>query len=140
MTRTMKIESGDIQYNVDGSVKMVVNGFKVKQDVRELLSIEVIEGFGADLVNLIGTVDRADFIRGTIYRRIVESVNQLILLQRGRQRGQRPNSELIDSIQLLQVVLSENDPTAYIFKLDLKTIEDQIVTLQGEVSPTLVGA
>ena len=139
MTTTLKVQNGDIQYAVSGQLKTILDNEKVRQDVKEMLLIEQLDGLGASLINIIGTVDQVDFLRGLIFRQIAGGVEGLKRLQKGRQRAQRPEGELIDAIELLQVVVAsqEEDPTSFIFKLDLKTVEAQRLTLSGTVFPTI---
>ena len=138
MTQILQIENGDIQYQVSGDLKMVADHIKVRQDVGEMLVIDELEGFGASLSQIIGRVDQVDFIRGEIYRQIIAGVDNLIRLQRGKQRSQRPINELIDSIVSLQVVVTDGDPTSFVFQLELKTVSQELLLLSGEIFPTIL--
>jgi len=140
MTTTFKIENGDVQYRVSGTVKTISDGDKVRQDVKEMLLINQIEGFGASLVDLIAKVDNPVLIQGAISRQITGAVNGLIRLQRGLQRSQRPISELIDSIQLLQISQDREEPTTFTFQLALRTVQEQTIILNGQVFPTVLSA
>ena len=139
MTTTLEVINGDIQYAVSGQLKTILDNEKVRQDAKEMLLIEQLDGLGASLINIIGTVDQVDFLRGIIFRQITGGVEGLKRLQKGKQRAQRPEGELIDDIELLQVVVAsqEEDPTSFIFKLDLKTVEAQRLSLSGTVFPTI---
>jgi len=136
MTQTFRINNGDIDFGVTGQIKMIADYDKARQDVGEMLSIQETDNFGGGLVGLIGKVDQVDSLRGIIYRQIVGGVNGMIRLQRSRQRAQRPNEEMIDSIQLLLVAVSESDPTSYTFQLQLKTLATVALTLSGTVPVT----
>lgn len=125
MTQTFQIINGDIQFSVSGGAKMIVDADKVHQDVREMLAISVTDGFGTGLVDLIGRVDEVDLLRGAIYNAIYSAVDNFIILQRGKQKGQRPSSELVDSVRMLQVAVGD-DSTTFDWQLDLATVDQQV--------------
>jgi hypothetical protein len=141
MTSTYKILNGDISINPsNGHPDIVSDLLKIKQDVKELLLIDIQtdNGFGSSLIDMIGSLPDDDLSPGSINfhfsMKIQNAFNRLIQLQRMFQFGQRTALELIDKILLIRAEPSRTDPTLYRFLVRIKVLAGSTISLGGNLS------
>jgi hypothetical protein len=124
MSKTFKIESGDVSLSsATGRPITIQNESKLKQDIQEFFSIEVLpNGFGSGLEQLIGIVEinQAAFA-GIAARQISDGMTEYINLQKSEPRIQRSIEERVIGFNNFSVEVSPNDPTKFIFRINIKS-------------------
>jgi hypothetical protein len=138
MSQTFKIQNGDCVLDQSGSVVMVADLPKLRQDLSELFSVSILDnGFGAGLVDLIGAVDGFDDgyaanIEFTLRERLEAGLKRLMTLQR-RSLQNMPPEETITGIGQLDVQRDPTNPTVYRWKATIKTLAGD-VSRSGKLS------
>lgn len=137
MTTTFLIDQGDVVISeASGSPKMVADDTKLRQDVKEVLSTSVRpENIGAGLEEVINGKPADQFsIRADISRRLRVALDTMQSLQTRFQRDQRPNTERIRRLSLVQVTPLEGTLSAYAFKVAVTTQANTQVSTTGVIS------
>lgn len=121
MTTTYMIENGDWVIDArTGRPKIVADREKLRQDVNELLTIEVqSNGFGTSLDSLIGLAASPVSVRALIQQRVRDGVTTFQRLQTEFHLRQRPRSERVLRIRELIVSQIANSRTRYAFQLKI---------------------
>lgn len=119
--RTFKIVNGDVVYDTAGQPKLVEDTEKLRQDWREVLSIETQEnGYGAGLDSLMGELtndtQRLESFQVMVHQKIIKAVERWKYLQRISRRGCRTNKELVNKIGTLRVWQDPTTPIVYRFR------------------------
>lgn len=137
MTTTFLIENGDVVVSAaTGSPAMVADGTKLRQDLREMLSTEARRNnIGAGLESVIDGQPVDQFaVRSKITRRVRRAVETMQLLQTQHHRNQRPATERLRALVLLQVAPLEGSLTAYAFRAEFATADGGRTSTTGVVS------
>lgn len=133
--RTFKIRNGDVWLNVAGSPEMISGIDKANQDIDEMLTTETnSEGFGANLVKLLGLVEDIGTVRLMVYQRITNAFEKLKEIQEAKGKSLRDADERFAEIYRLAV--EEGDqPLSVEFALDVLTDSGvELVKSSGQVS------
>lgn len=137
MTQTIQIANGD--WVIDrrtGRPTLISGRTKLRQDVRELLSIETLpNGFGAGLDELVGQdVDPVGF-KTEVQRAIRNAVLAMQRLQDQFLASRRTASERIAAITKLTVqsvnLGGGTTKTGYSFQLTVRPVAGEAVTVAG---------
>jgi len=133
MSRTLKIENGDVVRSLTKEQYTFINGKdKAIQDTAMILSTDIRSdtGDGCGLDKVIGTrVDRRGFayMQGSIVlnfqMRIQSGLNKFIKSQRSYLYSQRTKDELIQEIGPVQVWKIPDDPRHFRWRVDIITVD-----------------
>lgn len=137
MTTTFLIENGDVVTSAaTGSPATVADGTKLRQDLREMLSTEARrDNIGAGLESVIDGQPADQFtVRSKITRRVRRAVETMQSLQAKHHRDQRPATERLRALVLLQVAPLEGSLTAYAFRAEFATVDGGRAATTGVVS------
>lgn len=117
MSYDLKIETGDLKINNDGSIKIVRDNEKLSQDIVKAIltaigSNKYFPWYGSTIGNLtIGEIIDNSMIDILIKRSISNTLNNLVSLQRTQSREQYVSAgETIATIQNIDVIRSDSDP------------------------------
>lgn len=128
MSFDLKIESGDIKLEPDGSITTVIDNQKLRQDIVKILLTDLGENsyhpaYGSEIGSLtIGSVADPELLELDLESSAREAVNKLISLQRGQARNQflTPGERII-SILDLSVQRDLVDPRLYNIFISVQT-------------------
>jgi hypothetical protein len=138
VSKTFLIVNGDVVIG-PGGLQMIADGPKVRQDLGEMLSVATQnDGFGAGIVNLVGTTFGSDNglyqnVESVLRDRLTSASQRFMALQR-KNYSNRPTTEIVRSIENIEVAQATDDPTAYFWRIDYLTLDGQARNLQGRVS------
>lgn len=124
MSQTFKVQLGDVIINgANGRPTMVVDDIKLRQDVTEFFTIEVLpNGFGAGLEQLIGVVEvSSDVFVSLADQQIRSGFDTFKSLQGEDARIPRSSGEKLFNVTYLTVEKDPSDPTRYWFRTNLVT-------------------
>lgn len=124
MATTFKIKNGDIvMSNVSGRPTLITASEKVKQDIVEFFTIQILpSGFGAGLEQLIGVVPLGDAIFVSMAdKMITEGLDAFRSLQRSDLNITRSAEERIIGATSIHVSQDPTDPTKYRFRANIIT-------------------
>lgn len=137
MTQTFQVSNGDwVLDKRTGRPTLISGRTKLRQDIRELLSIETQpNGFGAGLDDLIGQdVDPAGF-KTEVQRAIRNAVLAMQRLQDQFLASRRAASERVAAISSLTVSAVNlgggTTKTGYSFRLTVRPVAGEAVTVAG---------
>jgi len=137
MSTTFLIEHGDVTISeASGAPKLVSNDTKLRQDVQEALSTSArTDNIGAGLEDVINGQPADKFsIRASISRRVRLSLERMQSLQTRFQRDQRPSTERVRRLSLVQVVPLEGALSAFAFRVAVTTQAGTQVSTTGVIS------
>jgi hypothetical protein len=137
MAKTFLIVDGDVAYSTAGSPKTIEGKPKTRQDLGEMLAIEVQpDGFGAGIGSII---DQQSFDDGMdtnleflIRERLSEAATRFIGLQR-RSASNRIPAEIVARVVNIDAGRSDVDPRTYRWRIDFQTQDNQYSTLRGKL-------
>jgi hypothetical protein len=138
VSQTFLIQNNDVAYDVGGQARLVSGKAKVRQDLAEMLSIEVQpDGQGAGIVSLAGSDEGLDDGVGSnldfeLRTRIEGGTRRLMASQR-QSMANRTADEVLTRITNLEAAQSTADPRVYLWRLDVQTLSGQGATLRGRV-------
>ena len=137
MTTTFLIEHGDVVISeTGGQAKLVADAVKLRQDLKEMLSTAVRRGnIGAGLESILdGRPADAVIVRAQLTQRIRSSLANMRKLQDEFHRTERPATELIRQLTLVQVNQLEGGLTDYAFRVEVSTVHGNTSTITGGIS------
>jgi len=123
----------------NGRVVTVTNHDKLRQDVRELLSIDTQDdtGFGAGLDSMIGQLPSDEMSPGSVnfsFGMLLRSAfSRFQQLQRAFQFGSRSLQELVNRILFAQAAPSKTNPTQYVFSVAIQSMAGKVVKSGGNI-------
>src|SRR3990167_11079303 len=106
-----------------GRPSAVADAVKLRQDLQEFFSIEVLSnGFGAGVDQLIGMVEvSSDMFVSLIDRQIRDGIESFRMLQNAESRISRLPEERLLAMTYLIVEKDQTDPTKYWFRANFVT-------------------
>lgn len=137
MALTLYVQKGDWVVDEATGRPLTVSGLaKTRQDLGELLSIDTqSNGFGASIVDLIGTVpDAPEAVAFSVMERISAAVSRWMGLQR-RARTALAKNETVAKLAFNQARVDDSDPTSVLFRVAITTRSGEEVARGGSISP-----
>lgn len=135
--KTLRITNGDLVTDArTGRFTTVERSDKARQDVRNNLGKEVgYQGDGCGLDSLCGTMPSSpEAFRAAIQRAVLDGFRALIALQDRYQSNQRTAEERIVSVGAVYVQAVANVPTAYTFKVEVRTQAGPAIAVGGRLT------
>jgi hypothetical protein len=134
MSRTFKITSGDVDYDVRGQPAFTLSSKeKIAQDISECTLVPTDDiGFGMGIVELVGGVQDPSNVPNLIQSRIVNGIQRLKDLQSRNQRLIRDDGELVAA--LVSVSAGPNSPgsrTDFRFSFAVNTVSGDKIARRG---------
>ena len=138
MSFDIKIKSGDISINNDGTIESVVLTTKLVQDIQKIILTEkgsnkFYDFYGSDVGSLrIGMNDSSDLVEKNLQVSVQQALTNLMFLQQSQLQYQLVDpSEHILKINSVKAFRDLTDPRLYnvlisVTTLSNKTIEDSI--------------
>lgn len=137
MSKTFLIENGDVAYDTSGTTKTTEGKVKLRQDLGEMLAIEIQpDGFGAGIAGVIGNTDFDDGMESNlefVLRERMQGASERFMLLQKRSIQNRPLEEQVRRIVFMDAAQSATDPTLYRWKIDYETQNGAIQTLRGRL-------
>ncbi len=124
MAQTLKIIDGDWSANPSTGRPVLISGAaKLKQDINEFFTVQVLpNGFGSGLEQLVGIVEVSpDIFTSITDKQIREGLSVFIDLIRSNSAVPRSASERIVGMSNLLVSADPEDPTTFIFSVNIIT-------------------
>lgn len=137
MATTFLIENGDVVVSeAGGQTKLIADGDKLKQDIKEMLSTEArADNIGAGLEGVVGGRPADKFtIRAEISRRLRRAIATLQTLQVKFQRAERPIDERVRRLSVVEVQALEGSLSAFAFKVAVTTERGFDTSVSGVIS------
>lgn len=134
MTTTFLIQGGDVSVSAaTGQVRMVADGPKLEQDVKEMLATaERAGGIGAGLDRVVdGSPADLSTLQAEIARKIRAAIRRMQGLQLTFHKNERPPEELVAALLLLRVTRLENFDTAFAFRVEVSSVRGAVATTSG---------
>jgi hypothetical protein len=138
VSKTFLVQGGDAVYGSNRQPVTTQNGAKLKQDLAEMLSINIQpDGFGAGIVQVLGLSSQLDNgqtsdIEFILRDRLTSATNRFIGLQK-KNVTNRSLDELVKSVTNLQVQQNQNDPTMFFWRADWYTFAGTFQSLKGRI-------
>jgi hypothetical protein len=130
MSFDLKIERGDIKLEPDGSLSLVVNNSKLRQDIIKILLTKLGENkfhptYGSQVGSIdIGHVPDQDLLESDLKLSVEEAVRKLIFLQGGQSKRQYMSpGERIIGILNISAERDTIDPRLYSIFITVQTGE-----------------
>jgi hypothetical protein len=137
MSVTFKIVDNDILVSaVTGRPATVADGDALKQAILCNLETNTRDnGFGAGLQTLVGTdTTDPDVMSMILDRKIRSSFQTMVNLQGLPPTGQRPASERLSGVGIIQATQDPTDPRAYRYSVSLTTQAGAALRVAGVLS------
>lgn len=139
MTTTFKIVDGDVVLDRrSGRPVLLADKEKLRQDIGEALSVETQpSGFGAGLIEIVGSTMTAFALQAEIGRRAQSAIRAMQILQQQRHWDQRPDDERIlgiaqiSSNRVTDQKTGDLSKTDFVFKVDVVTVAGSTVSITG---------
>lgn len=132
MTSTFFIKDGDVVLDNRGQPKLVADGPKLAQDLRECFAIETqTNGFGAGLESMIGLLGDEFSLRAELGRKVNASMENLKALQNRTHKAARPPQERIARVKSVRVSSVADKKTTALFHVSVSTASNEVVSAGG---------
>jgi hypothetical protein len=128
MSFDLKIQNGDLFIEPNGSISIVIDNNKLRQDIIKILLTKLGENkyhptYGSEIGAIsIGSVQDQDLLEIDLQSSVRDSLNKLILLQKSQTRKQflTPGERIINVLST-NVSRDTNDPRMYSIFISVQT-------------------
>lgn len=135
MAISLQVLNGDILISSASGRPITVTGpTKLSQELSEFFQVNIMpNGFGSGLEQLVGLVPYAgDVIVGITDRQIRSGIDTFIQLQSSDGIARSP-SEIVTGVTQIIVQQDTQDPTKYLYFVNITTAANQSVPFTGQI-------
>lgn len=131
------IVDGDVVLDTSGAARMIEGKPKLRQDLAEMLAIEVqSDGMGAGIASVVGQQDFDDGLDTNteflIHDRLTSAAQRFIALQRQSMAAMTP-AEVVLRVVSIDAARSSTDSRVYRWRIDFQTQDDAYSSVRGKI-------